>query len=88
MRSSLFGLVAVSIWFASAAGAAPPARVPPPAGASAPALASVPEALRPWIPWVMHDHEHELCPERGLWRPLFPRSSPPAVPPPATPPPA
>ena len=63
MRSSLFGLVAVSIGFASAAGAAPPARVPPPAGASAPALASVPEALRPWIPWVMHDHEHELCPE-------------------------
>ena len=49
----------VSIGLASSAAAA---RAPAtPASGSAPA--SVPEALRPWIPWVMHDHEDELCPE-------------------------
>src|SRR5262245_14115336 len=40
------------------AGAAPPAR-----GAATPA--GVPDALRPWIPWVMHDHEQDLCPNQG-----------------------
>src|SRR5262245_61616024 len=58
MRTLLSLGVVLSGGLAAVATQAAP--VPPAAGrAGAP---SVPEALRPWIPWAMHDHEQELCP--------------------------
>ena len=52
LRLLLVLTLGVSIGFASSQ-----------AAASGAAPASVPEALRPWIPWVMHDHEDQLCPD-------------------------
>ena len=51
----------VVIWLGLTAGTTrgAPAATP---GGRAPAPPAVPDALRPWIPWVMHDHEQELCP--------------------------
>jgi hypothetical protein len=51
------GVVIVTGLTAAATRAAAPAAT---GRASAPS--SVPESLRPWIPWVMHDHEQDLCP--------------------------
>ena len=55
MRSWLFVSLTASIGFVSPAAAF---------GAAAPTTPTfIPEALRPWIPWVMHDQEDKLCPE-------------------------
>ena len=58
MRTFLsLGVVAISSLTAVVTTAAPA-----PAGRMPAAPSSVPDSLRPWIPWVMHDHEQELCP--------------------------
>ncbi len=59
MRSFLSLGVVVSLGLPAAATAAATATKP---SSRAAAPTSVPEALRPWIPWAMHDHEEELCP--------------------------
>jgi hypothetical protein len=46
------GIFALGLWLAFLA-------VP---SAAAPPTEDIPETLRPWIPWVLHDHEDRLCP--------------------------
>ena len=55
----------VVIWLGLTAGATGAVAAPSTPGGRAPAPPSVPDALRAWIPWVMHDHEEELCPTIG-----------------------
>ena len=64
MRSLLFVSLAASIGFASASAAAASVARRRRAAACRVRSASVPEALRPWIPWVMHDHEAPALPRR------------------------